>query len=116
MIKQRSLREKIKELYFRIKDYLGYRPQIEDLYAGEYIPPVRETRQKIKRRKMPHKCEGECSNILTTTTSFYCADCKRWHCEEHRLPENHACKGKPKAPAGAYRGVLERGEWKVYGK
>jgi len=32
------------------------------------------------------------------------------------LPEDHNCKGKPKAPSGSYRVIYSKGKTIVYGK
>ena len=37
-----------------------------------------------------------CKKKLHLTTDFKCIYCNRYHCDKHRLPEHHRCKGTPK--------------------
>ena len=39
-----------------------------------------------------------CKKDLNLINRFSCKYCERWFCDEHRLPENHQCKGKVKNP------------------
>jgi len=47
--------------------------------------------------KIVDKC-NVCSKKINTLTGWRCAYCDEWHCDRHRLPEEHDCKGKPMSP------------------
>ena len=44
-----------------------------------------------------------CKKKINSITGFFCKYCQKWFCADHRLPENHKCKGKLKSPPAEYR-------------
>lgn len=50
------------------------------------------------------------------TDQFKCKYCEKQFCSNHRLPENHNCWGKPKAPPGGHRVIYSGGKTTVIGK
>tara|TARA_Y100000310_G_C20379669_1_gene667477 strand:- start:10 stop:312 length:303 start_codon:yes stop_codon:yes gene_type:complete len=60
-----------------------------------------------KKKKIPPTCQfKECNKKLTLTTYFFCKDCGKYHCNRHRIPEEHKCKGNPKNP---HKGITSEG-------
>lgn len=64
----------------------------------EYHPNTTEWKAHKKARPLAEKCHI-CQRKINSITGFFCEYCNQWHCEKHRLPEDHKCKGKPKALA-----------------
>lgn len=51
-------------------------------------------------------CNSKCAYI----DSFFCKYCLKWHCSEHRIPEDHECTGSPTNPhKGAGRIIYSKG-------
>ena len=58
----------------------------------EVIIPAIERTNREKKPRTP--IIGKCSACgKETTLPFKCKYCGQLFCDEHRLPENHACKG-----------------------
>ena len=70
----------------------------------------------VTRKKFEGFCEFCKKEVNYTINRFYCNYCYKWHCEKHRLPEEHGCSGKPKAPPGAFRELHTRRGITVIGK
>lgn len=51
-----------------------------------------------KRIRLPMGNCSLCQKRLSITTGFFCDYCNKWHCEDHRLPEDHKCSN-PKTPS-----------------
>lgn len=60
---------------------------------------VSKKEEKKKRPKYKGYCEY-CKIEEYWPNYFFCKYCNKWFCKKHRLPENHECSGKPKAPPG----------------
>lgn len=54
------------------------------------------TKPEKKKPSKPIYC-AICNKRVALLNDFKCPYCKKYHCEEHRLPEKHKCKGKPTA-------------------
>lgn len=51
-----------------------------------------------KKKRIPRGCQyPNCKKKLNFITTFHCPYCDKYHCDKHRLPENHECKN-PKKP------------------
>lgn len=74
---------KIKEYLKKAKDWLVWFFDVEEEEHNSKFPKTCQ-------------CEG-CKNKLSIL-SYRCPYCKKWHCETHRLPEDHLCKN-PKLPS-----------------
>jgi predicted nucleic acid binding AN1-type Zn finger protein len=61
----------------------------------EYKEPKREVVEE--RRKYQGYCEF-CNVKKGFPDYFYCKYCQKYHCDKHRLPEQHDCLGKPTLP------------------
>jgi len=46
----------------------------------------------------PIVCKFCNKKIQIIVNRFFCPYCKNWHCEEHRLPEEHSCPNPTKPP------------------
>jgi len=55
------------------------------------LPPPRGSKIQKDRPKMPETCD-KCNKVLNPLNSFFCKYCERWHCNKHKLPEDHSCK------------------------
>ncbi|MBU0461716.1 MAG: hypothetical protein KJ574_03965 [Nanoarchaeota archaeon] len=66
--------------------------------------PVRKKDSAIKRKKFLGFCEY-CKREVKGVDVFYCKYCKKYHCAEHRLPEEHGCPS-PKKPTGLTGSVI----------
>lgn len=54
----------------------------------------RRTRRAWEKRKKP--CPGECDFCdfpISYVSGYYCWQCRKWHCQDHRLPHDHRCRG-----------------------
>jgi len=62
----------------------------------------KEPRKPIDK-KIPAICEFVgCDNHLVFPKNFYCKYCKEYHCDKHRLPEEHECPN-PSSPYNNWR-------------
>ena len=62
-------------------------------------------RANIQRTKLKGECEFCGERVSDGIDAFYCKYCRKWHCSEHRLPEQHNCKN-PKTPKGMTGSVI----------
>ena len=58
------------------------------------IEPEEEEEEKPKYKGYCQLCKAE--KVLPDY--FYCKYCKKYHCNKHRLPEQHKCTGKVTKP------------------
>jgi hypothetical protein len=47
---------------------------------------------------------NKCKRKLNYLNTFHCPYCHKYHCEKHRLPENHKCTGNPELPSYMKKG------------
>lgn len=77
----------------------------------------KEILSEIKIKKEFKGCCEYCNqDIPYIFNKFYCGYCMKWHCERHRLPEEHSCSGNPKSPPGAFREIHTKRGIIVIGK
>ena len=62
---------------------------------SKYREPKKDVENK--RRKYRGYCE-HCNEKVSFPDYFYCKYCKKYHCDKHRLPEQHDCSGNPVLP------------------
>jgi len=74
----------------------------------------RKKAEVIKEKECPGFCTF-CKKKINSITGFFCKYCKKWFCAEHRLPENHKCKGNLKSPSAEYR-VIYNGKTTTFKK
>jgi len=62
-------------------------------------PKYREPKKDVvkKRQKYLGYCEF-CNIKKGFPDYFYCKYCEKYHCDKHRLPEQHHCFGNPTLP------------------
>jgi hypothetical protein len=73
--------------------------------------------QEIEIKRNVHTCELRgCHKILTTTNRFRCHFCRKYFCDNHRIPENHHCKKKPRALRSSLRELHKGNQIIAYGK
>lgn len=54
---------------------------------------------KKEGRKPQYKGHCElCNKKAVFPDYFYCKYCNKYHCDNHRLPEQHKCSGNPTIP------------------
>jgi len=66
------------------------------IYFEEFL---KHRKQKEAEDKRDSKfCEYKnCNEDLNPLNKFRCPYCRKYHCEEHKLPEEHGCRN-PKLP------------------
>ncbi|MDP3881964.1 MAG: AN1-type zinc finger domain-containing protein [Nanoarchaeota archaeon] len=69
--------------------------------------------EKNRRDKIPKKCQ--LCNSSFNIFPYICPYCKKYHCDKHRLPEDHKCPN-PKLPLYMKKGLgsKKKGLYKIY--
>jgi len=76
---------------------------IRDIFIKEKIEP--------KKEKKPEVC-NICNKKLGLIDKFECDYCGKFHCDKHRLPEEHDCK-KATKPKGLNTGRISYSKGKT---
>ena len=71
-----------------IKNIFARKPKI--IIIEDFVP------EKKRRIRTEAKLCNICKESINSLTGFYCGYCHNWHCEKHRLPEEHNCKSPAK--------------------
>jgi len=60
-------------------------------------PEEEEVPEEPKIIKIINHC-NICPKKINVLSGWRCAYCNEWHCDKHRLPEDHKCEGNPMSP------------------
>ncbi len=70
-----------------------------DLEKQQHEVVLKNIIEKSKQNKVSRSKCAKCNKkIKDWVRNFTCSYCYRTHCENHRLPEKHNCKGNPQCP------------------
>lgn len=70
---------------------------IKNLFSRKYKPGYTSIKD-FERIKVPPVCQIKfCGTKLNVINTYRCPYCNRFHCDKHRLPEEHGCTN-PKNP------------------
>jgi len=89
-------------IWKKILDWFA--PKDESLYEYSFA-----SEKKKRRFPIPLHCEYENCQQELNILSYRCGYCNKWHCEKHRLPEDHNCSGNPISPPKTKGTLKERG-------
>jgi len=110
------IKEKDEEPAIVGESYQGLEPYKKKKVKKPIYPT--ESIRITKKSTFKGYCEFESckKEIPYKFDRFLCPYCKKWHCPEHRLPENHGCGGNPPSLPSSHREIFSRGGRIVTGK
>ncbi len=88
----------------------------DERHTLNYKTTTYEAPEINKRKSFKGRCEYCKKKIEYKFDRFYCSYCQKWHCPEHRIPENHECKGNPPSMPKPLREIWSKGKVIVTGR
>lgn len=91
----------IKKIWNELKDIFSYSSdkEEEDYIVERYKKRTNNTKYiQIEKKHIPN-CEFKgCNKKLHLLNYYHCPYCSGYHCENHRIPEDHGCTN-PQLPS-----------------